>query len=297
MDDLTTLMREAVEDVEPTDRRAELPRAGGGLVEGPAASLRRHGRPARRRRRGDGRRRGRAAVRRARDPAGRLRARRGPHQRAPSGVRALLRRRDPAGATAVPRVPRRSGAGDDAGAAISLLLYAPDDPDYTSYWSEGQLLGASVVERRHRGGRRPGPRSRGLLDEPGPPAGRLHASRPRSGDSPLPVQFVHDGNPVAEVGGLPTSEPLATAPQLDVLALASISDPAERRVVEGSFSANGRASSFEGNVPWELRDADGNVVREGSAQTYGSDRSARPLGHRPDRRVRPRPGRATRSWS
>ena len=98
----------------------------------------------------------------------------------------------------------------------------------------------------------------------------IYTVQAAAGDSLLPVQFVHDGNPVAEVGGLPTSEPLDNAPQLDVLALASISVPADRRVVEGSFSANGRASSFEGNVPWELRDADDNVVREGSAQTFGS---------------------------
>ena len=82
----------------------------------------------------------------------------------------------------------------------------------------------------------------------------------------LPVQFVHDGNPVAEVGGLPTSEPLTEAPQLDVLALVNISNPTEGRDVEGTFSADGVASSFEGTVPWELRDAGGAVVRRGFAQ-------------------------------
>ena len=62
---------------------------------------------------------------------------------------------------------------------------------------------------------------------------------------------------------MPTSEPLAAAPQLDVLSLVSISDPGEGRVVSGTFTAQGRASSFEGNVPWRLRAEDGTVVRQG----------------------------------
>jgi hypothetical protein len=74
---------------------------------------------------------------------------------------------------------------------------------------------------------------------------------------------------VAEVFGQPTSEPLADSPELDVLSLVSISDPAERRVVEDYFSAQGRASSFEGNVPWQLKAADGTVVRSGHVQSYG----------------------------
>ena len=36
-------------------------------------------------------------------------------------------------------------------------------------------------------------------------------------------------------------------------------------MVSGTFTAQGRASSFEGNVPWSLRDDDGTVVREGFA--------------------------------
>ena len=77
-------------------------------------------------------------------------------------------------------------------------------------------------------------------------------------------------NPVDQVFGVPTSEPLANKPQLDVLALVSISNPAEGRVVDGSFTADGAASSFEGNVPWELRAEDGAVVRDGFA-TAGMD--------------------------
>ena len=268
MDDLTTLLREAVEDVEPTDRRAELREqvavssrarhlryaiTGGMLaaavvVAGVAV-----------------------AVRQSDEP-----------ETPPAGSKhAVDRSRDHRPAYALyyvgetPQGPRlfrefRDGPGPQTtpDAAISLLLAEPDDPDYASYWSPGQLLGATI--------------DNGVIEvevDPALVAGVrlddlalqqvIYTVQAAAGSVQLPVQFVHDGNPVAEVGGLPTSEPLASAPQLDVLALASISDPSDRRVVEGSFSANGRASSFEGNVPWELRDADGTVVREGTAQAFG----------------------------
>jgi hypothetical protein len=79
------------------------------------------------------------------------------------------------------------------------------------------------------------------------------------------VQFRLGANPVDQVFGVPTSEPLANSPQLDVLSQMSISNPGEGRVVEGSFTAEGVAISFEGNVLWSLTDADGAVVREGYA--------------------------------
>ena len=49
----------------------------------------------------------------------------------------------------------------------------------------------------------------------------------------------------------------------------SISNPTDRRVVEDSFTADGVASSFEGTVPWQIRDSDGNVVKDGTAQAFG----------------------------
>ena len=41
------------------------------------------------------------------------------------------------------------------------------------------------------------------------------------------------------------------------------------------FIAHGVASSFEGNVPWELRDADGTVVRSGHV-TAGMETTSSP---------------------
>jgi hypothetical protein len=268
MDDLTTLLREAVEDVEPTDRRRELRERvavssrsrhlryaiTGGLL---AAAVVVTGVA--------------VAVQQSDEP-----------ETPPAGSkRAVDRTREHRPAYALyyvgdtPQGPRlfrefRTGPGPETtpGAAISMLQSTPDDPDYESYWSAGQLLGATVVNGVIQVDVDPA-LTAGTLDELALQQ-VIYTVQAAAGDALLPVQFVHDGNPVAEVGGLPTSEPLTNAPQIDVLALASISDPSERRVVEGSFSANGRAISFEGNVPWQLKAPDGTVVRSASAQTFGS---------------------------
>ena len=99
-------------------------------------------------------------------------------------------------------------------------------------------------------------------------------------DPSLAVQFRTESNPIDQVFGVPTSEPLAAAAQMDVLSLVSISDPGEGRVVSGTFTAQGRASSYEGNVPWSLQAEDGTVVREGFA-TAAMDTQLMPWGTEP----------------
>ena len=271
MDDLTTLLREAV-----AGRRADGPaRRDAGAGRGSSQRRRRWyavgGRPARRRGRGHGRRGGCAAVRR------RPRPRAGAAPSTPWIARrehrpayaALLRRRDAAGTTTVPRVPDRSGAGDDPGRGDQPAAVRARRPRLPRrYWSAGQLLGAT---RRRTASIEvdvgPGPgRPAGMPRRAEPSSRSSTRSRRRPGTRCSRSSSSTTATRSARSVGVPTSEPLANAPQLDVLALASISDPAERRVVEGSFSADGRASSFEGNVPWELRDADGTVVREGTAR-------------------------------
>lgn len=86
----------------------------------------------------------------------------------------------------------------------------------------------------------------------------------------LPVQFTADGEPAREpFGVLRGRKPIQRDPQNDVLALVSVSDPAEGTRVSGSFMARGRANSNEANVPWEIRDGDDRVVAEGFATADG----------------------------
>lgn len=85
----------------------------------------------------------------------------------------------------------------------------------------------------------------------------------------LPVTFTLDGAP-SPVLGLTAPEGGFTPGEFtDEMALVSVTAPAEGDTVSGSFTASGVASSFEGTVPWELRDASGSAVVKGSAQADG----------------------------
>jgi hypothetical protein len=156
-----------------------------------------------------------------------------------------------------------------SGQGAELVTTAPYDEDYYTAWPQGAFLG-TVVDR-----------PRGLItvqlaygwlrDRPA----EMSAAQARlaieqvvytvqaSAQEPLPVQFALGGNPIDQVYGVPTGEPLAAGRQADVLALVSISNPTEGRLVEDHFSADGAAMSFEGTVRWELRAADDTVVDEG----------------------------------
>ena len=159
-------------------------------------------------------------------------------------------------------------------AALGALEAGPTDPDYTNAWGPDSFDGASVQgdviyveladESLHD---RPAGMSEGeaklALEQV------IYTVQGAQREGRLGVQFRLNGNPINEVYGEPTSEPLSESPQLDVLALVSISDPAEGTVVSGSFTAKGVASSFEATVPWQVRGADGAVVLDGFATAEG----------------------------
>ncbi len=69
--------------------------------------------------------------------------------------------------------------------------------------------------------------------------------------------------------GLDASNGFTAAPQLEVLGLVNVTTPEEGAPVEDTFTAEGLASSFEATVPWEVRDADGNVVVDGFTTADG----------------------------
>jgi hypothetical protein len=159
-------------------------------------------------------------------------------------------------------------------ASLDLIEGGATDPDYTTAWGPDSFAGASVQgeviyvdladESLHD---RPADMSKaeaGLAIEQ-----VIYTVQGAVGQGRLPVQFRLNGNPINEVYGESTSEPLVEGEWLDVLSMVSISDPAENAVVSGSFTARGVASSFEATVPWQIRDADGKVVLTYSAQAEG----------------------------
>jgi hypothetical protein len=165
----------------------------------------------------------------------------------------------------------RVGQGDPGQRALAGLMAAPADPDYRTVWSSELLTGSVsdpeagiVVVFVHESARN---LPRGMSAERAELSIQqvVYTLQAAHEDPTLAVQFRTTSNPIDQVLGVPTAEPLAAAPQLDVLALVSISDPSEGRIVDGSFTARGRASAFEGTVVWELRDSQGGVVRDGFA--------------------------------
>lgn len=78
----------------------------------------------------------------------------------------------------------------------------------------------------------------------------------------LPVRFLLFGEPVDTLLGVPTSQPVTTSPDLDVLAHVSLSDPFEGQVVDNDqpFVVRGAANSFEGNVVTRIQRWEGTEV-------------------------------------
>jgi len=160
--------------------------------------------------------------------------------------------------------------------AIQLLTFGPGDPDYRTAWPVGSIETAdywdslTVHVDLTDGSLHDRPASMSKAEAELAVQQVLFTVQAVAGRR-IAVQFRLNGNPIDQVFGVPTSEPLTTGAQLDHLALVSISNPSEGLEVEGSLVADGRASSFEGTVPWELRDSTGTVVRSGFAQAAMDD--------------------------
>ncbi|NYI43236.1 hypothetical protein BJ993_000316 [Nocardioides aromaticivorans] len=157
-------------------------------------------------------------------------------------------------------------------AAAAVTAGDPVDPDYRTSWPSGRFAsveeagGAIVVEVEDEDWL-----GRGDLDRA---QARLavqqlvYTLQGAVGDR-LPVKVEYDGKPAPTLLGVPVGAGLKAAPQLDVLALVNITEPAEGTVVSGTITATGRASSFEATVPWSIEDSTGKEVLEGFATAEG----------------------------
>lgn len=165
-----------------------------------------------------------------------------------------------------------SGVDPLVAAAAAVTAGDPVDPDYRTSWPSGrfasveQTADAIVVD---------------VADEAWLGRGDLDRAQARLavqqlvytlqgaiGDR-LPVKVEHDGEPAATLLGVTVGAGLKAAPELDVLALVNITEPAEGTVVTGTITATGRASSFEATVPWTIENRSGKVVLKGFATADG----------------------------
>jgi len=126
-------------------------------------------------------------------------------------------------------------------AGLGLLESGPADPDYSSLWPDGSFEDqlsdpeAGVVHVY-------------LTDEaPAEPSDlalqQVVYTVGAGFQEPLDVAFHRGGSVLATV---------ERAPQLDTLSLVSLSDPSEGQQVSGTLDVNGVANSYEANVLWRL---------------------------------------------
>lgn len=163
---------------------------------------------------------------------------------------------------------RRVRTDDPLTAALTLVFEGtPSDPDYRTGWAPvpGTFVGAEVVDdviRVEIGDPE-------LLIEHDPPVAQnalaieqVIFTAQAALQERLPVQFVHDGEPVSELFGRDASEPLPGAPQDEVLAPVSLSDPSEGRKVDNDESLTVRGTTFapDGTVTTRLQRREGTFV-------------------------------------
>lgn len=150
----------------------------------------------------------------------------------------------------------------------------PLDPDYRTLWPAGAAVTGAAhsdnfIQLNLEGV--PATRPAGMTGDDAALALQqvVYSVQGTLGRGRVPVEFRLDGQPAAQLLGVPTSEPVTNAPALQTLALVNLTTPEEGATVSGSFDVEGVASSFEANVPWTIRDGTGDVVGRGSFTAEG----------------------------
>ncbi len=163
-------------------------------------------------------------------------------------------------------------AGSELEMAVAFLETEPVDPDYRTPWNAGSFGSArgsadvleieltdAVLRERPEG-----------LDEAeaGVAVEQVVRTLQLAAGSDAPVQFRFEGNPIDQVLGVPTSEPLSPAPLTETLSLMSVEFPQEGEVVSGELVARGLNNGNEATMNWSV-EQDGEVLLEGFATALG----------------------------
>jgi hypothetical protein len=173
-----------------------------------------------------------------------------------------------------------TGVGPASAApALHDLASPPLDPDYRTPWQAGDLSGATlhgdVIDV-----------SLGSSSVHDRPAGMSRADAKAAIQQVvftvqaafqhrLPVQFTLNGNPIDQVLGQPTSEPLTQGSVLQVCSRMSISNPNEGAQLSGKVTVSGVNNSFEATVVvYLLRDGSDKhlLVTPGIATGWQADK-------------------------
>ena len=161
--------------------------------------------------------------------------------------------------------------------ALDGLQRQPLDPDYTTLWPAGSLVDVSLEGKGADGLIRVTIADASLRAIP---AGVDEAQASIAIEQVVytlqgavqaraAVQFMLDGNPVDQVYGVPTSEPLANGPVLETLNHMSVTSPEQDSVQTGEMTISGVGNSFEANVQWKIIAAGGKLVDDGFVTAEG----------------------------
>lgn len=163
---------------------------------------------------------------------------------------------------------QRAAGVNSLPAAIHLIESSSFDPDYRTLWQPGSFETAQFVPDI-------GVIQVNLADSSlrARPAGMSAAGAGLAIQQVIytlqaaakerhPVQFRWNGNPIDQVYGVPTSEPLPNEPILAVNSHVQLSTPDEGQTfpVNGTIHVSGAANSFEANVVWRLQRWEGTEI-------------------------------------
>jgi hypothetical protein len=165
-------------------------------------------------------------------------------------------------------------ATDPAALAVADLGSLPLDPDYTTPWQAGDLTGATanagVIDVTLG--------SASVHDRPaGMSAAYANAAIEQviytvqaAFQSRMPVQFMLGGNPVDQVLGVPTSEPLSHGKVITTLSLMNISNPYYGyHAKRGKLVVDGVNNGFEGTVVLRLMQGTTVVLQKAGIGGFG----------------------------
>ncbi len=155
--------------------------------------------------------------------------------------------------------------GPPLDAAVAALM-EPQDPDYRSPWTSGTISSVGLVDDVITVVVDPSVHDRPSEMSKAEAKAAVQAvvyTMQAAVQQRAAVQFTTDGNPIDQVFGVPTSEPITNAPVLSVLSHVSLTSPEQGQVVDdGTLEVSGVGNSFEANLGWEIRRGDA-VVDDG----------------------------------
>ncbi|MFV0450978.1 MAG: Gmad2 immunoglobulin-like domain-containing protein [Propioniciclava sp.] len=175
------------------------------------------------------------------------------------------------------REERAVPADDPLAGAVAAMLAGPRDPDYARGWPEGtRLLGVSTAGETTTIDLSGEAQSTTLGSEgAGMAAEQLIWTVTELQGERTAVMLTIDGQPAGDLWGvLDWGAPRIRGDVFDIRTPVSIDVPVDGARVTSPVTITGDALAFEANLPWQVRDADGEIVERGAIMTADGTRFA-----------------------